>query len=190
MFGGKLQAPAFQHRQSHELAHDRAEAAIGQGLLHGGKHVLLPIALDEDDAVRIEARLGQRREKQVWTRQTPDDLAFGAGRNPGNEQGGGGSIDGTDATACELMKSAARKTASWQHGIDLGDTEGQAFQWHRRATPKGGDTAAQIGYDVRACSRHRSRNPLGSWGSSERRHAVLSIEVHVLFCRATRVKPV
>lgn len=107
--------------------------------------------------------MGQRREEQVWTRQTPDDLAFGAGRNPGNEQGGGCAIDGPGATACKLVKSAARKTASRQHGVDLADTEGQAFQWLRRATPKGGDAAAQIGYDVLACSRHRSRNPLGSW---------------------------
>ncbi len=119
----KLKPPAGHHRKPDEFTDHGTQTAVGQRLLHGGKHVFLTVALDEDHPVGIKPCLSKCREEQIRPCQTPDDLALGACGDPCNEQGSRRTIDGSGTTAGEFVQCAASKSTTLQHLVDLGDAE-------------------------------------------------------------------
>jgi len=153
----KLKPPAGHHRKADEFTDHGTQTAVGQRLLHGGKHVFFPIALDEDHPVGIKPRLSECREKQIRPCQTPDDLTFGACGDTRDEQGSRSTIDGSGTTTGEFVQCAASKSSTWQHLVDLGDAEWQTCGLLRPPSLEISDAITQIRYDVLARSRHRSR---------------------------------
>jgi hypothetical protein len=137
-----MEPSAGDHGQSNQLADDGTKAAVRQGFLHGGQNVFLLVTLDEDDAASLQARLRECREKQVGSRQTPDDLALRPGGDTCSKQGCGRSIDRTRPASGKLVDRSVSKTASRQSRIDLGDAERQAACALYAATFKRGDAVS------------------------------------------------
>jgi hypothetical protein len=153
----KLKPPAGHHRKADEFTDHGTQTAVGQRLLHGGKHVFFPIALDEDHPVGIKPCLRKCGEKQIRPCQTPDDLTLGACGDTRDEQGSRRTVDGSGTSASEFVQCAASKSTTWQHLVDLGDAERQTCGLLRPPSLETGNAITQIGYDVLARSRHRSR---------------------------------
>jgi len=72
----------------------------------------------------MEARLRQRREKQVRSCKAPDNLARGAGSNASYEKCRRRAVDSSRAAAGKFMQSAIGQASAWQAIIDVGYVEG------------------------------------------------------------------
>lgn len=110
----------------------------------------------------MQPRLRQRRKEQIRSRQTPDDRSLRPSRDPGCEQRGRSSIDRAGTTASELVQCAMGQAAAGKDGVYVRDAEREAASSLHAVAFYRGDAIAQIGKDLLAGSRHRSRNPFGS----------------------------
>ena len=130
-FGGELKPPRGGHRQARDFGHHGAQPAVAQPLLKAGEDGLLVAALEIDDAVGLQAGLGERRREQVRAGDAPEHLAAGARGDPGGEQRGGRAVDRAVSAAGDLMQRAAREAAAWKSRVHCGEPEGQ----HRCGAP-------------------------------------------------------
>ena len=93
----------------------------------------MPVCLDEDDPIRMQASLRESRKEQVRPRQAPNDLASCARRNAGGKERRGSSVDDARSAASELMHRTMGKSPARQYGIDLRHTEGKTVPLPARA---------------------------------------------------------
>jgi len=77
-----------------------------QTLFKAGEDGLFVRALEIDDAVRLQAGLGERRCKKVRPRDTPQHLTPCAGGDVCGEERGGGAIDCAVSPASDFMQCA------------------------------------------------------------------------------------
>lgn len=113
---------------------------MAQRFLRAGQHGLFIASLNIDDAVRRQASLGQRGREQILPGANPENGPPGTGRDPGAEQGSGGSVD-------------ASLPATGQPGINRRQTKGQ------NAAIQAG-LAFNLG-DLRTQGRYGGRVPQG-----------------------------
>ncbi|MBB4215225.1 hypothetical protein FHT79_002394 [Rhizobium sp. BK212] len=153
----ELQTTRSRHREANEFPNDRTQTSVGKTFLHAREYVLLLVAFDEYDPLRMKTRLRQRWHKKVGSREAPDDLSLRASRYSCSEEGCGGTVHGSRAASREFMQCAVSEATSREHGVDLGHTEGQATHSLRCAAAKSSDAFAQVSEDLLAGSRHRLR---------------------------------
>lgn len=118
-----MQPSRSRHREADKFGDDRPEPAERKRLFHGSKDVLFPVSLDEDDAVWMEARLCQRRKKQVRPCQAPDDLPLCSRSNPSCKQRCSRTIDGPCPATGKLVDRPKGQSSTRQVVIDLADAK-------------------------------------------------------------------
>ena len=96
-----------------------------QAFLETGEDRLLVAALGIDDAVGVQAGLGDRRREQVTLVHAPQHGSIKPGHDPGGEQGGGRAVDRPRAAASDLMQGAERQPAARQAAVERVETERQ-----------------------------------------------------------------
>jgi hypothetical protein len=158
----ELQSPRRHHRQPDELADDGAKATIRKTLFHCCQDIFLLVSLCKDDTVWMKTSLGECGEKQIRTRQAPENLTLGTCSNAGNAKGRRRTIDGSRAAAGELVQRAMSQSPSRQRRIDFGHPEGKTAGLFRRAAFQRSDAVAKVGDHPFAGSNHRSRILSGS----------------------------
>ena len=140
-----MQPPARHHRQADKLGDDSAESAIGKRLLGIGEDVFLLVALDEIDAIGMEAHLSQCRKEQVRARQAPNDRSRCPGRDAGGEERGRSAIDRAGAATRDFMQCAVGEPAAGQGRVDLRHLKREDGSGMRRTTFKLADALAKLG---------------------------------------------
>ncbi len=154
-FGGKLKAARSYHRQPDQFGDDGCKPSESQRFFAGFEDIFLTDRFDIDDTIRVEADLCQRRGKKIRASETPNHLALGAGRDPGNKKRGCGPINRPCPTSGEFVDRAICQSAAWKPLIDLGNTK---WQDHFRASHRAFEmlnAVSKIGNDgVRAVLRH------------------------------------
>ena len=130
-FGGELKPPRSGHRQARDFADDGAESAVAQAFFKAGEDRLVVAALKIDDAIGLQAGLGERRREEIRPRDAPEHLALGAGGDAGCEQGRRGAIDRAVSAAGYFMQSAEWEAAARESRV-------------QSATPKGKTDAARL----------------------------------------------
>lgn len=118
-----MQTARGRHRQSHQFPNHCSKAPERQAFFHGRQNIVFPIRLTENDAIGMQARLGNGREKQIGSREAPEHLALGSRGDSGNHQGGGSPVDGIRSTARELVESTADQSTAWQPAIYFRNTK-------------------------------------------------------------------
>ncbi len=93
----------------------------------------------------MKTRLRQAWEKQVWPRQTPDNLSTGSGRYPGNKQSRRCPIDRARAASRDFMQGTVGEAARWQNAIDFWNPEWQHCPGSYEAAFEMLDALAQFG---------------------------------------------
>jgi len=93
----------------------------------------LPVCLDEDDPIRMQASLRESRKEQVRPHQAPNDLASCPRRDAGDKERSRSTIDDARSAASELMHRTMGKSPARQYGIDLRHTEGKTVPLPARA---------------------------------------------------------
>lgn len=101
-----MQATRCGHRETNKLANHGSKPAEGKPLLHGGQRLFFAVAFAKHDAIRMEACLGDRGEKQIRARHAPENLAARSRRDAGNEQRRRGPINRPSPAAGDLMQRA------------------------------------------------------------------------------------
>lgn len=96
---------------------------MAQTFLHAGEHGLVVTGLDVNHAIRRKAGLGERGGKEVRSGDAPKDFALGAGSYSRREQRGSGTVDGTVAAACNLVKGSDSEPIARKARVNLGDPE-------------------------------------------------------------------
>jgi hypothetical protein len=155
--GRQLQPSRRGHWQSDDLADDSPEAAIAKTFLHRRQNILFPVGLGEHHTIRMETCLRKRREEEVGTDHTPEDLPLGPRGDSSNAESCRRTVDRPGSTAGKFVKRAIGKAAARQRCVDLGDPKGKTAGLFCRTALKGGDAVAQIGDYPVAGSSHRSR---------------------------------
>ncbi len=82
---------------------------MAQTLLETAQHSLFIASVDVDDPVAGQARLRERRCKEVCARDTPQDLSSGARCNPCSEQRRCRALHSAVAASRNLVKRAQRE---------------------------------------------------------------------------------
>lgn len=85
-----------------------------QAFFDAGEHGLVVARFDIDDAVRREARLGQRRSEQVRPGDDPEHLASRPGGDSTGKERCSGSIDRAVTPAGDFVERAESQTAGRQ----------------------------------------------------------------------------
>jgi len=85
-----------------------------QAFFQAGEHGLVVACFDIDDAVRREARLGQRWSEQVWPGDDPEHLASRPGGYSAGKQRRSGSVDRTVTPAGDFVKRTKSQAAGRQ----------------------------------------------------------------------------
>ncbi|QIO63982.1 hypothetical protein HA462_02470 [Rhizobium leguminosarum bv. trifolii] len=154
-FGGKLKAARSYHWQTDQFGDDGCEPAEPQRFFEGFEDIFLADRFDIDDAIWVEADLGQRWGKKIRASETPNHLALGAGRDTGNKKRGCGPINRPCPASGEFVDRAICQSAGRKPLIDLGNTKWQdRFRASHRAFEML-DAVSKIGNDgVRAVLRH------------------------------------
>lgn len=124
-FGGELEPPRGRHGQARDFTDDRAQPAMPDAFFHAGENCLVVAGLDIDDAVRFQARLLQRRRKEIGPGDAPQNLASRARRDAARKQRRCRGVYGAIATAGDFMQRAKRQAAARESCIELGDSEGK-----------------------------------------------------------------
>lgn len=75
-------------------------------------------SFDDDDAVGIQARLGESRGEEIGTRYAPEDLPARACCNASGEENGCGAVNGSGCAACDLVQTVRDKTAVRQDPVN------------------------------------------------------------------------
>jgi hypothetical protein len=97
---------------------------VPQAFFKAGEDGLLVAAFEIDDAVGVQPSLGERRRKQVQSRETPEHLAACASSDPCSKKRGGRAVNRAIAAASDLMQCAKRQRPAGKPSIHHGDTEG------------------------------------------------------------------
>ncbi|MHC2361750.1 hypothetical protein ACVIOG_003891 [Rhizobium leguminosarum] len=142
-----MQTPRRRHGQSHDLADHRSEATECQTFFHRRQDILFPVRLAEDDAIGMEACLGDRRKKQIGSGQAPKDFAFRSGGYSGNHQRGGRAVNGACPAAGELMQRTADQPAAGERLIDFRNTEREDGRLATNPSLEMRDALPQLGND-------------------------------------------
>ena len=85
---------------------------MAQAFLYASKHGLVVAGLDIDDAVRCEARLGQRWSEQIRPRDDPKHLAAGSGSYSARKECGRRPVDRAVTAAGDFVERTECQAAS------------------------------------------------------------------------------
>lgn len=85
-------------------------------------------SLDDNDAVRIETGLGERRREQVRAGDAPQDLPACACGNAGGEENGGCAMQGARGASGDFMQRGEIETLAGKGAVDSANPEWK----HRR----------------------------------------------------------
>lgn len=96
---------------------------MAKAFLAAGEQRCLIARLDNDDAIRIKARLSKGRRKKVGTRNAPQHLARGAGGDAGGEEDSCGAVKGAGGAAGDFMQRGEGEAATRQGAIDRVESE-------------------------------------------------------------------
>lgn len=96
---------------------------MAQTFLNAGKDGLVVTGLHVDHTVGGEACLRQCRREKIGSRNDPENLALGAGRNSGSEEGGRRAVDGSVTAACDFVEGAKCQARTRKARVDVGDPE-------------------------------------------------------------------
>ncbi len=92
----------------------------------------------------MQAGLRDRREKQIRSRQAPENLAFRARRDASDEQGGGCAIYGPHPSSGNLMQRTESKPSAGEVPVDLGYAEWQDHGLTVRRSLKVSNPVSQV----------------------------------------------
>jgi hypothetical protein len=100
------------------------QTPMPEAFFTAGEDGLLVTAFEVDDAVGVQPGLGERRRKQVQSRDTPEHLAARAGGDPCRKKRGGRAVNRSVATASDLMQCAERQRPAGEPSVHRRDAEG------------------------------------------------------------------
>ena len=98
---------------------------MAQALLAASEDGLIIPTFEIDDAIGLQASLGESRRKEIRPGEAPENLAVRACRDPGGEERRSSAIDGTVATASHLMKRPMGQPAAGEARVHGGKAERQ-----------------------------------------------------------------
>lgn len=94
-----------------------------QSFLAAGEKRGFVASLDDDDAIRVEARLGEGGRKQVRARDAPQDLSSRARGDAGGEEDRCSSVQRAGRTPCDLVQGGKFQTLARKSAVDCVDPE-------------------------------------------------------------------
>lgn len=153
-FCGQLQPPRGDEIQAGGLGHDGGQTRMAKPFLETGEEGGLVPGLDIDDPIRPETRLTQGRSEQVGSGDAPEHLALPPGRDPGGEEGGGGSVHGFLSSAGDFMESSKRKASARQMPVQIAYSERQNAGDASRPVLQGANPIAQAVEPGRQAGMH------------------------------------
>ncbi len=110
-FGGELEALRRGRRIFSDLADDARDARMAKALLHREQDIGVAARLDMDHAVGVQSREMEGRGEQIVPAQAPEDGAFGA-REDAGEEDGRARIVGELRTSGDFVERAGRDSAT------------------------------------------------------------------------------
>ena len=147
LFGSQLQPAGGDHTEFAGIfAGDGGEAVVAQALLHNRQDVFA--GFGEEDAVGVQAGIGQAGGEQVGLAQHPEDGPVQAGENAGGKQGRGSGVFGVRPGGGGFVQRAETDAAGGQGRVDVRDAKGQDTVFRIACvTPLNpGNTLAQQGH--------------------------------------------